>query len=263
MSSSYSCPGCCPESGPFGSIIPPEPVFIGSIAQVNTTGTVTDCNGNTTTIGWFGMYDFWVDDPSIISYSPDSGSYTMVEGLANGGTFINGSWYWDNWESDGWSMCWETRGESTDSQPVDVPSAEVSLTNAKIYELTAAFVGSSSTTQIATLNVGSSSHENDICGNSPQEFTVTVTFLLPAEGVLVPSRCTARPEGVPDQNYNVGTPTCQMDQGMEGHMSGTARRRCCGGPDNHPGIRFVIGANKSGQTGTIDTPGSVRVLCNQ
>ncbi len=36
-----------------------------------------------------------------------------------------------------------------------------------------------------------------------------------------------------------------------------------GGGHNHPGIRFVIGANKSGQTGTIDTPGTVKVLCNQ
>gem|GEM_PF-3865803 len=54
-----------------------------------------------------------------------------------------------------------------------------------------------------------------------------------------------------------------MDDGQVGHMTINARHRCCGGPENHPGLLFVIGANKTGQTGTIDTPGTVKVLCNQ
>jgi len=53
-----------------------------------------------------------------------------VTGLAIGDTTLHGSWFWDNWESDGWSMCWETRGESEDEQPVEVqcqlPTGETS-----------------------------------------------------------------------------------------------------------------------------------------
>ena len=159
--------------------------------------------------------------------------------------------------------CTADESSDTENSTADVPSSEIALTNAKLYELTAAFVGISSTTQIATLNAGSSSHATDICGNSPQDFTISVNFILPSGGELVSSRCTAKPADIPDQNYNVGTVTCEMDDSLKGHMSIHARRRCCGEGDTHPGIRFVIGANKSGQTGTIDTPGTVKVLCAQ
>jgi hypothetical protein len=127
VSSSYSCPACCPDSGPFGDMTAPDPVVIGGFAQVNTSGTVTDCNGNSTSIGWFAMADFWVDDPTIVSYSPDSGSSTIVQGLAGGETFIYGSYYWDRWDSDGWSLRWESRGEDTVSQPVDTVTAALTF----------------------------------------------------------------------------------------------------------------------------------------
>src|SRR6185369_15513343 len=118
VSSSYSCPACCPESGPYGSMIPPDDIPIGGFRQVNTTGTVYDCNGYPTNIGGLPIDDFWVDDASILSYSPDSGGYTVVEGLNAGETYLNGSWAWDQWDLlDGWSQCYESRGESTDSQP--------------------------------------------------------------------------------------------------------------------------------------------------
>lgn len=121
VSSSYSCPVCCPDSGPFGSIIPPDDdVPVGGFATVHTAGTVTDCNGNSTNIGWFEMDDFWVDNPSIMSYSPDSGASTVVEGLAAGQTVINGSYWSDQFTSDGWSMCFESRGEETASQLIGV-----------------------------------------------------------------------------------------------------------------------------------------------
>jgi hypothetical protein len=121
VSSSYSCPACCPESGPFGSIIPPDPVLVGDFRQVDTTGTIYDCNGYPTNIGSLSMDSFWVDDPSIVSYSPEYGGYTVAEGLASGETSINGSWSWDQWDLiDGWSQCVESRGESTDSEPMTV-----------------------------------------------------------------------------------------------------------------------------------------------
>jgi hypothetical protein len=155
-------------------------------------------------------------------------------------------------------------GGTDDEAYVTTPSSpEVLLTNAKLYELTAPFTGVGSALQTAIFQAGSSAHANDICGDDPQEFLVTVNFQLPSDGVLVPARCKAIPQGLPRPNYNIAKVTCMMDQGVVGHLSFHARRRCCHESDHDPGIRFVIGANKTGQTGTIDTPGSVRVLCSQ
>ncbi|HBB94091.1 MAG TPA: hypothetical protein DC054_01755 [Blastocatellia bacterium] len=121
VSSSYSCPACCPESGPFGSIIPPEPMFVGDVQTVSTThGTVYDCNNYPTDMGPLFMDDFGIDDPSIASYSPDYGGSTDLVGLSAGGAYLSGSWSQDIWESDGWSQCFESRPEGSDSQPVDV-----------------------------------------------------------------------------------------------------------------------------------------------
>jgi hypothetical protein len=132
VSSSYSCPACCPESGPFGSIIPPDPMLVGDSRLIGTAGTITDCNGYPTNIGYLSM-DFWVDDPSIASYSPEYGGSTVVEGLAGGQTFINGSWSWDQWDLiDGWSQCVESRGESTDSEPIPVDTLRVRVINGPV-----------------------------------------------------------------------------------------------------------------------------------
>ena len=123
VGSSYSCPGCCPDSGPWGSIDPTSPVIVGASFIAGTGGVVYDgCSGIATSIGWFSM-DFWIENESIASYDPESGGSTTVSGLAIGDTALHGSWWWDNWESDGWSQCTETRGESEDSQPVNVVPA--------------------------------------------------------------------------------------------------------------------------------------------
>lgn len=120
VGSSYSCPGCCPDSGPWGSMDLTNPVIVGNSFSEGTSGVIYDgCTGIATPIGWFSM-EFWMDDETIASYDPGSGGSTTVQSLLPGGTTLHGSWFWDNWESDGWSMCWETRGESEDQQPVQV-----------------------------------------------------------------------------------------------------------------------------------------------
>jgi hypothetical protein len=166
VSSSYSCPACCPESGPYGSMIPPDDIPIGGFRQVNTTGTVYDCNGYPTNIGGLPIDDFWVDDASILSYSPDSGGYTVVEGLNAGETYLNGSWAWDQWDLlDGWSQCYESRGESTDSQPMNVVPAltvgtvsvtpnHVSVSQDATFSVTIAASSGVTNTDVATVEVG-------------------------------------------------------------------------------------------------------------
>src|ERR1051325_937460 len=121
VGSSYSCPGCCPDSGPFGNINPTSPIIVGASFTATTSGVIySGCPAYQTPIGWFGVEEFWMDNETIASYSPESGSSTVVTGLAVGETALHGIWSWDQWESDGWSMCWETRGQSEDQQPVQV-----------------------------------------------------------------------------------------------------------------------------------------------
>jgi hypothetical protein len=71
--------------------------------------------------------DFGIDDPSIASYSPDYGSSTVVEGLNSGEAFISGSWPTDTWTSDGWSICYESRDEATDSQRMQMFTVVLAL----------------------------------------------------------------------------------------------------------------------------------------
>jgi hypothetical protein len=72
------------------------------------------------------MDSFWTDDPSIASSSPSYGTYTWAEGLSGGQTSINGRYFWDQWDLvDGNGQCVESRGDSTDSQPVTVNDAKI------------------------------------------------------------------------------------------------------------------------------------------
>jgi hypothetical protein len=141
------------------------------------------------------------------------------------------------------------------------PNPEILLINAKVYEVTAIF----DEFRTANVSVKNSQHWANICGpaGDTQPFTITINFQLPPGGQLVNSRCKAFPQSIPNQDYNiVGAVTCTMDDSVKGHMSVPARRKYGGFADTNPGIRFTIGGNQAGQTGTIDTPGTVRVLCN-
>jgi hypothetical protein len=186
-------------------------------------------------------------------------------GIGPGQTGIQVHWTADSWFMGLNEQCEYTAVDLLREAICNVLRPEILLRNAQLFNLTATFSGISASTQTASLRVGSSAHGTAICGDDPQEFTLIVNFTLPEGGELVASRCTARPESIPDHDYNVGTPTCVIDDSFfrRGHMSMPARRRCCPATDSHPGIRFVIVANKAGQVGVIDTPGTVNVLCNQ
>ena len=131
VGSSYSCPGCCPASGPFGVINPTPSVFLGESFTATTTGTIYDgCTGYATNVGWFAMEEFWMDDESIASYYPASGSSTLVTGQFPGQTALRGIYSWQSFTSDGWSICYEDRGQTEEMAPVDVqckiPTGETS-----------------------------------------------------------------------------------------------------------------------------------------
>lgn len=112
VSSSYSCPSCCPDSGPFGYLISPGSVAVGGFAQVETEGEMMDCNGYPTDTGLY-IYPWWMDNSSIASVNSTGG----VQGLSPGSTFVNGSWVCYIW-FPGPEDCARDTEEASDSEPV-------------------------------------------------------------------------------------------------------------------------------------------------
>jgi hypothetical protein len=260
ISANYSCINCCGNSFFDGWLTPGSTIgFEGDEMQFTAMQQDMNCYGQT-----FSPYPAWAvfDAASPFICDPDSFGSTILVGP--GQTSIYGDWDVDSWTGGLGGYCEYTPMKILRDALCNVASPEVMLTNARIYEVASNFTSNvGSHTKVATLAVGSSSHGEQICGDDPQVFQIIVNFQLPPGGELIPSRCSARPLDVPDHDYNVGAVTCEMDTAQLGRMTISARRRAGLTGDPHPGIRFIIGANKSGQTGTIDTPGTVRVLCAQ
>lgn len=261
ISSNYSCINCCGNSFYDGWV---DPLFMsgfeGDQTQFYAMQQDMNCYGQTflpyvANAGFSSVADP-ICDPTFTGWT--------ILGTP-GETSVVGGWTADSWFMGVNEHCEYTPQQILRDVLCNVASPEVLLTTARIYEVSSNFTSNiGSHTQVATLSVGSSSQGEQICGDNPQEFEIRVNFQLPTGGELIPSRCSARPLDIPDHDYNVGAVTCEMDTGQLGHMTISARRRGVGlTGDPHPGIRFIIGANKSGQTGTIDTPGTVRVLCTQ
>ena len=166
VSSSYSCPSCCPDSGPFGGINTPGTVPIDGFLPVGTNGEMTDCNGYITATGNLSMESWWVQDGWMCSLSPTSGTSTEVHGYSAGETYINAEWTTDYWEP-GPDDCYRNSLPNVVSQPMVVDPI--------IYQ-TASLVGGSQTASFpngfpsAVLNI-------DTCGG--ERFGVKVTFTLP------------------------------------------------------------------------------------
>jgi len=119
VSSSYSCPSCCPDSGPFGGINTPGTVPIDGFLPVGTNGEMTDCNGYTTNMGGIYMDSWWVENSSMCSVNPTTGTSTEVHGYSVGETYLNAEWgafYWDPGPDD----CYRHDSQQDDQQPMTV-----------------------------------------------------------------------------------------------------------------------------------------------
>ena len=114
VSSSYSCPSCCPDSGPFGGFSGPEWAPYNGYAFVNTHAEMMDCNGFSTPMGDMSMDSMWMDDPSIASVSG-----MQVHGLSAGETNINGSWLYYFWYP-GPEDCYRGNDYGSDSTSMQV-----------------------------------------------------------------------------------------------------------------------------------------------
>ncbi len=96
LASSYSCPVCCPDSGPTGGFYPNTyAVPVGNFTTTGSQGVYTDCYGNTypTGLWWTSLSTY---NPTVATFSGEA-----IHGEAAGSTYAIGTYdyiWWDNFE---------------------------------------------------------------------------------------------------------------------------------------------------------------------
>jgi hypothetical protein len=100
ISSSYSCPNCCPDTGPYGSFNPNAvSLLIDGFAQVGILGAMSDCNYNFWQIGdIMGGAALSVQDSGVLTWASEQSS---LIGLAVGTSDYYATWQFTEWDSDG------------------------------------------------------------------------------------------------------------------------------------------------------------------
>ncbi|HEX8069947.1 MAG TPA: hypothetical protein VF546_08350 [Pyrinomonadaceae bacterium] len=100
ISSSYSCPTCCRDSGPYGSFNPNAvTLLIDGVEQVGLAGSMSDCNGNSWQLGdIMGETTLSVQDSSVLAWA--SGQYGLT-GMGVGSSDYYATWQLTEWTSDG------------------------------------------------------------------------------------------------------------------------------------------------------------------
>jgi hypothetical protein len=209
----------------------------------------------------FAPYE--VDDGATwTSFSQSIGTVDS-DGLATGvgaGTCgqISCSWPVDYWFRNFDNACEHTQDTFSDQACLDVPSEDILLNNAHVYEVSESFTAFN----IATLALKNSQHGSAIC-QADDDFTLRINFTLPTGGQLDASHCEADSYGDNPDWIVHGTRTCTMDGTLTGHLNMTVHRVYgLGSSDSNPKIVFVVGGHKSGQ-GSINTRGSLNLLCSQ
>lgn len=119
VSSSYSCPTCCPDSGPYGGFGGGSTLFIDGFAARSATGDYIDCYGYATRAGEIYMSRMWIEHSSIASINPTSGYSTEVKGLGVGETILWGEFDFTQWDTDGMD-CYRWETAALVNEPIDV-----------------------------------------------------------------------------------------------------------------------------------------------
>ena len=116
VASSYSCPTCCPDSGPFGGFNPSVyTLYIDGSIATSSSGDYYDCYWNSypTSIWWTSL-STW--DPQVASFvSGTEDLHGEGAGFTYGvGTFDRTEWWTDNMD------CYQHYYPSQSDAPVDV-----------------------------------------------------------------------------------------------------------------------------------------------
>lgn len=180
VASSYSCPVCCPDSGPYGGFNPNSyTVLIDGFTNTGSSGEYQDCYGYPyfSSIWWTGL---WTWDPGVATMNA---STEELHGESAGSTLASGSWDLVYWYTDNMD-CYQSFYTNSDNAPVDVSPvtfidvSEVGGTNS------AEFFGG---IRFASLNISS-------CGG--ERFGVKIRFRLAANTTISNFNSTVSSSGM-------------------------------------------------------------------
>lgn len=169
VASSYSCPVCCPDSGPSGGFSPNDyGLFVSGYDPTGAGGNYYDCYGNfyAGSLAWSSV---WTDNTSVATVN----SYNAeLFGAGTGDTAVAGSYQYVDWFTDGMD-CYQSYGSGYDSAPVGVFGQEVHFTTVSLLDpnRTTEFL-----LNVATLNIRSDTGPS-ACGG--EGFWIRARFDLP------------------------------------------------------------------------------------
>lgn len=116
ITASYSCPVCCPDTGPIGGFDPNAyQVLIDGFTQTSSSGQYFDCYFNyyPSSIWWSFLS---TSDPDIATMNATT---EELQGESAGFTYAVGSFATVWWENDGMD-CYQGNDTNTENAPVDV-----------------------------------------------------------------------------------------------------------------------------------------------
>lgn len=127
VSSSYSCPVCCPDAGPYGGWVAGATLFVDGFAARTSSGEYHDCYGYITSSGAIWMNRQWTDDTTVATNDPGNGYETTLHGLSAGFTNLIGEFGQQYYDNDGMD-CYYRYYDAHDYSPTVVqcqnPSGE-------------------------------------------------------------------------------------------------------------------------------------------
>jgi hypothetical protein len=115
VASSYSCPVCCPDSGPNGGFDPNAyGLSVDGFVYTNAHGDYYDC--------YFNHYQGSLYFSSMLTYDTNIATVDgggQLGGVAVGNTEVEGDYDYVEWDNDGMD-CYRYYGSGSDAAPVDV-----------------------------------------------------------------------------------------------------------------------------------------------
>jgi hypothetical protein len=135
VSSSYSCPVCCPDSGPYGDWTDGGPLYVDGFEAIGSSGQYYDCYWYVTYTGSFPMSAQWVATSSIATNESGPGYDTTVHGLSAGSTSLMGEWDYQYNFSDGMD-CYYQFDHSGGDTPVAVNDVKIMFNGADVTNQT-------------------------------------------------------------------------------------------------------------------------------
>lgn len=184
VSSSYSCPTCCPDSGNGGGFDPNAyTLYVNGSAFTNGRGDYYDCYAN-----WYtGSLEFsflWTDNTSIATVNGTTGE---LQGAGAGQTAVGGDYDFTVWETDGMD-CYSNYYSGSDNAPVDVDTLRVLVPNPPVTESNGSpgvIAGESFTIVLQAINAS-----GDINLNNSSTVTVVSSRTLDSTEIGIPSSVT-------------------------------------------------------------------------